>query len=80
MCENPQGVLNRSESQNIFRWDSRRNDYFLIKGVASGQYIKDLYAEYPEQITEMLDELYTDERTNQHTKKIIIEIRKYTKI
>jgi hypothetical protein len=77
MFENYERFLNISPSQNIFRWDSIRNDYYLIKGVASGQFIKDLYSERPDETLEFLDAVYDNEQSNQHTKNIVIEIKKY---
>ncbi len=69
-----------SISQNIFQYDSETNDYMILRGNQRGFMIKDLLKEYKDETKEMLEELYYDENTNQHTKYIIKEIIKTNKL
>lgn len=65
-----------SQSQNIFKWCSIRNDYMYRKGARIGYFIGDLIVDHREEEKEFLEELYSNEETNYHTKKILKDIVK----
>ena len=63
-----------SEHQHLFRFDSRRQDYLILKGNLTGKWINDLCKDYLDETLEMLDNIYTDENSNSHTRMVIDEI------
>lgn len=81
MEENYKGFFKQSSPpQYLFKYDSVRNDYVFLKGQLRFNYIGDLIPEYKDELIEFLEDLYDDENTTYHTKRILKDIVKIHKL
>ena len=75
MEENIQGFLKQtSETQKLLKWCSDEDDYIFLKGQLVGRFVGDLIIDYKDDIKELLQEVYEDERSNYHTKQMLKDI------